>query len=198
MGFLHRSWNTGNLLVLLGTLALVLTFVWPYLAAERVARIESWAERISRALLQTAERTAVAVDEPDAGTTFLTAIENAGYADRLSPLAPPEGLDPGIYFEGKHYYYAVTRAAADEPGAEAPLEVLSWPRSPLGPTRTVFFFPARNKPSYTHNLRQHYAGLSRVPHAGVARPQVEGDAHNGSYRGRDGEHWIVLPPRGNG
>ena len=169
MSFLRRTWNTANLLVLFGFVALLATFVWPYITASRVARVESWAENIAGSLLAAAIE-ADGLDLADAGAPdrLLAALPSRPEAERLRPRPPADaGAAAGAYFEGKHYGYAVLRSPAPEGAtADSPIEVYAWPLSNLGPGRTAFFFSEDATPAYTHNLHTRYRGWQRVPRPG--------------------------------
>lgn len=194
MSYFRRTWNTGNLLALLGLVALLLTFVWPYVTARRVARVESWAENIAGALL-TASAEADSLDLADAGSTdrLLNAL-GTSEGERLQPHSPDDpAAAAGAYFEGKHYAYAVLRLPLTrEPGAASPIEVYAWPLSNLGPGRTAFFFSQDLPPAYTHNLHTRYNGWDRVPTPGSGRAYNVEDQGAGAYRAQDGERWIEI------
>lgn len=191
---LPRSWNTANVLVVLGVLLLGVTFWVPYATASRVARIEGWAEGIARALLTAAsDRSDLVLDAPAAADAVRQSLPS-NYAHRLHTM-PPLSDPPGMRFRGKHYLYLVTRTPL--PSGEAdpgqPLEVYAWPRSYLAAGRTTFFVPEDAPAAYSHNLAARYRDDEVVPAAGAGRPEHADDDLTSPWRGRDGERWLPLP-----
>lgn len=191
MSFLQRTWNTGNLLVVVGFVVLGLTFVWPWVTSQRVARIEGWAEDISESLLATA----LAAGDAPTGRHLLESMDDRNRADRLRIFQPPAELPAGIYFEGKHYYYLITSSPVDTiPGSAVGFEVYAWPQTRLGPSRTAFYFAEGAPPTYSRNLKRRYVGTRRFPRAGDARPR-ESRNEESWYLDRASERWIDLPER---
>jgi len=199
MSFLRRTWNTGNILALVGLVALIFTFVWPYVTARRVARVETWAENIAGNLLAAAVAAPLLeLADPEAAGSLLTSLEDDSDRERLHPHAPedPEAA-PGLYFEGKHYAYAVLRTPSrHETDPDGPLEVYAWPLSNLGPGRTAFFFAQNAPPAYTYNLHTRYNGWTRIPQPGSGRAYDPDDQDTDGYRARDGERWLELKREG--
>ena len=195
MSLFKRTWNTGNLLVLIGFLALLTTFVWPYVTANRVARVESWAESIAGQLLNAAiEDPELDLEATGAAERLLGTLEDSHERNRLRPRPPEDSsAAAGAYFEGKHYAYAILRPPVD-PNADPlrPVEVYAWPLSNLGPGRTAFFFSEDATAAYTHNLHTRYRGWERVPQPGSGRAPDPEDLLSGAYRARDGERWMAL------
>jgi hypothetical protein len=208
MSFLQRSWNLGNFLVVVGVLALGLSLAWPYVAARRVARVESWAADIIASLLDAAGEDATRFTTPAAARELLASLPNRRIAERLRVLDDDEvpHLGSGVYLEGKHFYYLLTVAEPPDPATvddESPpppprfLEIYAWPGSRFGPSRSAFYGDSSGQRAYTHNLHTRYHGLDRIPRAGVARRATGADAppieEIESYRGEDEEQWVPLP-----
>jgi hypothetical protein len=195
MSFFRRTWNTGNILALVGLVALIFTFVWPYVTARRVARVETWAENIAGNLLAAAiAAPSLDLAEPAAATALLSTLEDNSERERLDPHTPEDPTAaPGLYFEGKHYAYAVLRTPSrNGVNPDGPLEVYAWPLSNLGPGRTAFFFAQDAPPAYTYNLHTRYNGWARIPQPGSGRA-YDPDVHDtDGYRARDGERWLEL------
>jgi len=199
----HKSWNVGNLLVALGIVALALSLWVPHATAKRVARIEGRAEDITKLLADILREDAIAIETDGAADRIIQGARDRGMPWPLEPRRSPvkqPGAPARIDLVGKHYCYRITRepqtrATLDTPPAAMPLEVYGWPRSVLGPARTVFFFAADQRASYTRNLGAGYTGWGRAPQPGAGAPR-EDTPWGESYRGSDDERWIALPGPG--
>ena len=197
MGSRQRSWNIGNLLVLLLFFGLGLTFVLPHVTATRVARIEAQAEEMTAQLLAAGiAQQPLLLEDPTAGERLLAAMTNPSNAARLSVVATPgPDLEPGIYLESKHHDFLVTHPRPASPGEPTPIEVYSWPNSTLAPTSTAFFFPQDGPAMYTHNLRARYAGFDCAPRSGSGRAHSASETFPSGHISANGERWIRLPAR---
>lgn len=204
MSLSKRTWNLANLLVIVGFLGLGATFVWPYLTATRVARVEDWAENIGARLLAVTLEHPLSTTAP--GSESGEALTDSGQAivqhlggaegDRIRPITPPAAAAEGggLYFEGKHYAYALLSPPTrdGEPPTTDGIEVYAWPLSSLGPGRTAFYFAGDGSRAYTHNLHSRYEGWRHVPRAGSAQAFHRDPRRPGTYRAQDGERWLEL------
>ena len=107
-----RALNLGNALVLLGVVALGLSFWIPYATGGAVARVEKRAEKLARALCDTAKATpSLDLADPESSARILATLS----VKRLEPRAAPGAL-PGkaLLFQGKHYLYMLTRTPREQ------------------------------------------------------------------------------------
>ena len=203
---LVRTWNLGNLLVWVGTAGLLLSFWWPYVLADRVARIEGWGENIGRKLLAAALEVEAAgrldLDDPTTDAALDAVLGETPEAERIEPVPPPAGAPPGVlWFRGKHYAYLVGRTPADgagRPPASRPIEVCVWPLRRTGPGRDAFVFTSDGLAAFTRNQRARYDGFARPPQPGWCRPrdkpeQTREYLAEPEYRSAEGEIWTFFP-----
>jgi hypothetical protein len=202
-----RAPNLANTLFIVGLLLLVLTFLVPSWAARRVARVETRAVVVARALLEAAlVRHEVDLDDDERLADELTdPLRAACRALRqldsdLPTRVRHAGLDlPGPVFGNRHYLFLLTREPPPtrpppgyDPEARRPLEVYAWPRTLLPPGRSTFFVPEVGRAAFTRNLSIGYKGLDKFPPAGVGRPRDPVRPGARSYRARDDERWIFM------
>lgn len=208
---LARTFNVGNVLVLVGIAALVVSLRLPYAMANRVARVESRAAELGRLLLSIAlERPTLDLADPksfqDVAATFAERWLGRRQPRSTAPRPVRVG-EHGLLFEGKHYLFLLTRTpreiAGVGPNEPPPFEVYAWPRSTTSAGEEVFFFPGdtqgsktpASRAARTRNLHRGYSGLERAPFPGAGRPRTSLYKKRGQdwYRGRDDERWILLP-----
>lgn len=205
---LLARWNLGNLLFTLGLAIIGMLLVVPDLTGRRVARIENRAERTAAFLLSVAQQAApLELASADAAREveqqLRAGCQEAGFPNsdlpelRHEPLRP-DPQQPVLLFATKHYWFMLSRQPATEPerepAADAPFEVLAWPREPLGGGHTAFVFASGRDPVYSRNLVANYAGTQNAPLPGQARPRtpgVPGEVRT-YFHGYDDERWIVL------
>jgi hypothetical protein len=203
---MRRNLNLGNILVALGLVGLGLSFFAPSWSAERVARVESRAERTSELLLDALRAGGAALLADPTG--LLADLRERCLAAGLPGSDLPEleqlGAGQQPVFGNRHYLFrAVPRAspAEDPEAAPGPLEVYGWPRTLLPPGRTTFYFPIDGPPAFTRNLSAGFEGLRRMPApgaglpAGSELPQQAGAEPRRPYRSRSDERWLPLPAR---
>ncbi|MHC4513753.1 MAG: hypothetical protein ACYS5W_08640 [Planctomycetota bacterium] len=218
---LPRTWNIGNVLVVVGVVALGLSFWLPRATAARMHRVEEQAELYARRLCEEAQAMPrLDFENPQAQGKLLERIGG----DRLKLEDTPGQLSGKAFlFSSKHYYFMVTRTPQDQHGAETPpavvpdlepapgigwrwpwrfaetekplpFEVYAWPATLIGPGVAVFFHPSDAEPAFCRNLDHTYHGLRRHPLPGKGRKQFEGRIRRGMlkwYRGFDDARWLL-------
>ena len=106
-GKIPRALNLGNALVLLGVVALGLSFWMPYATGGAVARVEKRAEKLARALCDAAKTTpSLDLSDPESGARIQAAMATRRLERRAAPGALP---GKALLFQGKHYLYMLTR-----------------------------------------------------------------------------------------
>ena len=201
-----RAPNLANILFVVGLLVLVLTFLVPSWSARRVARVETRALVVARALLEAAlVRHEVDLADQSLADQLAGPLRAACLAleqpdsDLPAPV-PHAGTDlPGPLFGNRHYLFLLTREpqpsrppAGFDPKARRPLEVYAWPRTLLPPGRSTFFVPEVGRAAFTRNLSISYKGLDKIPAPGIGRPREPARQNARSYRARDDERWIFM------
>lgn len=104
----------------------------------------------------------------------------------------------GFAFCNKHYCIEVRPSPRAEPDAEpddadASIEVLAFPRSVIGPARSVFFHPEDADSSYSRNLQAGYVDedAGKYPVPGFLHRRNDGHLGVWDYRGFDDERWLL-------
>ncbi len=203
----NRNFNLGNVLVVLVLVALGVSFWVPYGTAARTARVEGRAGEIAALLLEeSSAMQPLDLDDQHQRSVLqsrtLRACRALGIrgSSFVDPQVPQEGLGwPAFLFLGRHYAYQVTLTPQDQlQGAElAQVEVYAWPRTPISPAHTVFFFSETSEPAFTRNLAAGYAGPDRAPIPGRGRRRSDDpDDRPDWYRGYDRERWLRFPKLG--
>ena len=201
-----RPPNLANLLVFAGLIGLGVTFFEPHLSARRVARVESRALEVAQALsAAVVEFEPLDLVSPADRDVLLQSLRarcsSLGHPASDLPESIPDASWPT--FGNRHYLFRVVRAPVPvprprdwDPEARRPLEVYAWPRSLLPPGRSAFYFPAAGRPAYSRNLAAEYRGVDRAPPPGAGQPASAEDLRSDqlSYRSRDDERWLLLPP----
>jgi hypothetical protein len=199
-----RNLNLGRLLVWAGIAGLLVSFWVPWAVAQRTARTEDRADRLSLVLLQTAAPMQP-LEGADAATlsTLLARAKSLAstrsvYGDDLERVEenPPPGVL--VTFANKHYLFQLAfspPANARQPSTPTlplPLELMAWPREPNGPAHAAFFCSEIAEPAFSRNLQQGYVGLDRRPLPGNSYPRDEARAGQvRAYRDAVDERWLL-------
>lgn len=204
--------NLGRWLLWAGLLGLAVSFWVPWAMAERTARTEERADRIAGMLLATASPMQP-IERPDPtllptllARVQLLAASRGVFADDLEPITEPP--PPGVLatFANKHYLFqlafsppANARLHVEDSPLPLPLEVIAWPRDPVGPAHAVFFSSEVADPAFTRNLQAGYVGLpsQHRPLPGCAyRRDDPRTGQTRDYRSADGERWLLRRAEG--
>lgn len=177
--------------------------IWvPFLTAERTARIESRADRISGLLLEatTGQPGTIGPDElPNVLARFFALAERDEVlvGDLEVREAPLSGTL--LTLENKHYLFYL---AASVPDADAVVsrdatpafEAMAWPITGLGPGHSAFFQSDSAPRAYTRNLTVGYLGTKKNrPYTSNAHRRASSMFEiSRSYRDQRDERWIVY------
>lgn len=194
--------NPATYLLLVGTLALAVSVLVPFLTGQRSARIEARATGIMQALAATVEQVRAAHPDqvPDAAefrAAFRNHLESAqAHLQDLQEIAPlPETL---LSWESKHYLFHLALAPHAQ-SAALRLEAAAWPKSNYGPAHAAFYAQEQLPLAYTRNLAASYHGTGAqrlLPGRGQPRQAAEGSASPAvnDYRSQEDERWLRLRP----